>query len=103
MQKCRPGRKKGSQKMFQKEDANKAAVGSRTYSPGGSQKSRTRFRRVINGSPKTGSRRRRAPKPQKAPFRVFSAMFLVCSREVRLAYGHIACCGCRSSDTQVAS
>jgi len=53
--------------MFQKGDAKKAAVGSRTYPTGGSQKSRPRFRREINGSPKTGSRRRRAPKLQKAP------------------------------------
>ena len=53
--------------MLQKTGAKKAAVGCRTYPTGGSQKSRPRFRREINGSPKTGSRRRRTPKLQKAP------------------------------------
>jgi hypothetical protein len=53
--------------MLHTGGVKKAAVGCRTYPTGGSQKSRDRFRRVINGSSKTGSRWRRAPKLQKAP------------------------------------
>ena len=61
-----------------KNAAEKAAVRCRTCPTGGFQKGRCRFRREINGWPKTGSRCSCAPTPQKAPSRVVLVMFLVC-------------------------